>query len=128
MRRGGRGLFRMGPARRLTRVPAPAAPVSGAQFGTSERGVFIRNGACGITTVPETAPTGDLALARMVLHFALIEPIFDTMADVVFFVKDAQARYVLANRTLASRCGLGNKRDLLGKTAEQVFPARFGRI
>src|SRR3546814_12708084 len=81
-----------------------------------------------MTTVPETAPTGDLALARMVSHFALIEPIFDTMADVVFFVKDAQARYVLANRTLASRCGLGNKRDRLGKTAEQVFPARFGRI
>jgi AraC-like DNA-binding protein len=76
------------------------------------------------------APRADdlAALSGMVAHFALLEPVFDAMPDIVFFVKDTEARYVLANRTLASRCGFRNKRDLLGKTAEQVFPARFGRI
>ncbi|CAH2808238.1 MAG: hypothetical protein CBARDMAM_5509 [uncultured Caballeronia sp.] len=43
-------------------------------------------------------------------------------------MKDAQARYALVNRALASRCGLKDKLGLLGKTAEEVFPQRFGRI
>lgn len=78
----------------------------------------------------QRAPSSDdkALLDGMVAHFALLEPVFDAMPDVVFFVKDTEARYVLANRTLASRCGFRNKLDLLGKTAEQVFPARFGRI
>jgi AraC-like DNA-binding protein len=73
-------------------------------------------------------PDPDNALDDMVAHFALLEPVFDTMGDVVFFVKDDQARYVLANQTLASRCGLKYKTELIGKTSEQVFPARFGQI
>ncbi|TAL56367.1 AraC family transcriptional regulator [Pandoraea sp.] len=67
-------------------------------------------------------------LPQMVAHFSLLEPVFDAMPDVVFFVKDTEARYVLANRTLAARCGFKDKAALLGKTAEQVFPARFGCI
>lgn len=67
-------------------------------------------------------------LAQMVAHFSLLEPVFDTMPDVVFFVKDHEARYVLANATLAARCGFKDKRSLLGKTAAQVFPARFGDV
>jgi AraC-like DNA-binding protein len=68
------------------------------------------------------------SLADMVAHFALIEAVFDAMPDIVFFIKDTEARYALANTTLALRCGLKDKRALLGKTAEQVFPVRFGRI
>ncbi len=70
----------------------------------------------------------DTTLAGMLAHFALLAPIFDAMPDVVFFVKDAHARYALVNRTLASRCGHKDKTALLGKTAEDVFPRRFGRI
>jgi AraC-like DNA-binding protein len=77
-----------------------------------------------LETVPQEAAT----LPEMVAHFALLEPVFDAMPDVVFFVKDERARYVIANRTLAERCGLKSKAALLGKTAEQVFPSRFGRI
>jgi AraC-like DNA-binding protein len=73
------------------------------------------------TTLPPSLP-------QMVAHFALLEPLFDAMPDVVFFVKDPEARYVLVNTTLVARCGFKEKRALLGKTAEQVFPARFGRI
>ncbi|MCX5538288.1 AraC family transcriptional regulator [Paraburkholderia sp. CNPSo 3076] len=64
--------------------------------------------------------------AQMVAHFTMLEPLFDAMPDVVFFVKDHEARYVIANTTLAARCGFKEKRALLGKTAEQVFPSRFG--
>jgi AraC-like DNA-binding protein len=71
---------------------------------------------------------GETSLAGMLSHFALLEPVFDAMPDIVFFVKDTQARYALVNRTLVSRCGFKEKEKLLGKTAEEVFPSRFGRI
>ena len=45
------------------------------------------------------------ASSAMLQHFRLLEPVFDSMPDIVFFVKDEQARYALVNRTLASRCG-----------------------
>ncbi|OWW22758.1 AraC family transcriptional regulator [Noviherbaspirillum denitrificans] len=58
------------------------------------------------------------------LFFA--EPLFDALPDVVFFVKDAQARYVLVNKTLVARCGLREKSALLGRTPTDVFASRFG--
>ncbi|WPC05949.1 AraC family transcriptional regulator [Pseudomonas benzenivorans] len=56
----------------------------------------------------------------------LILPLLDAMPGVVFFIKDTQARYVLANQTLVQRCALKERDALLGMTAEQVFPSRFG--
>ncbi|GGD65638.1 AraC family transcriptional regulator [Caballeronia grimmiae] len=68
-------------------------------------------------------------LRDMLSHFALLAPVFDAMPDIVFFVKDRDARYAMVNRTLARRCGhKDDKTALLGKTAEDVFPRRFGRI
>jgi AraC-like DNA-binding protein len=57
-----------------------------------------------------------------------IAPLFDAMSGVVFFIKDRDARYALVNQTLAQRCGARDKAALLGRTAEQVFPARFGPL
>jgi AraC-like DNA-binding protein len=81
-----------------------------------------------MATPLEALSTGAATLAAMLEHFALLEPVFDAMPDVVFFVKDDAARYALVNRTLASRCGYKEKEGLLGKTAEDVFPRRFGRV
>ncbi|NRO95948.1 helix-turn-helix domain-containing protein [Paraburkholderia sp. NMBU_R16] len=64
-------------------------------------------------------------LADMLPFFAQLEPVFDALPDVVFFVKDERTRYALVNRTLASRCGCKEKRALIGKTTEEVFPSRF---
>lgn len=64
-------------------------------------------------------------LAEMLPFFAQLEPVFDALPEVVFFVKDSETRYVLVNRTLAFRCGCKEKRALLGKTTEEVFPSRF---
>jgi AraC-like DNA-binding protein len=74
------------------------------------------------------AATEHHSMQQMVAHFSLLEPLFDAMPDVVFFVKDNEARYLIVNTTLAMRCGLKKKEALLGKTAEDVFPARFGEV
>lgn len=57
-----------------------------------------------------------------------IAPLLDTLVDVVFFIKDREARYAFVNQTLAKRCGVKHSQDLLGLTAEMVFPARFGPL
>lgn len=54
------------------------------------------------------------------------EELFDRVADTVFFLKDAQARYVAVNDTLARRCRAAGKTDLIGRTAREIFPAPLG--
>ncbi len=54
-------------------------------------------------------------------------PLFDALPDVVFFVKDAAGRYTHANLTLVRRLGLGCREELIGKSADEVFPAALGR-
>jgi AraC-like DNA-binding protein len=65
-------------------------------------------------------------LPELLGSLQLITPLLDAMPGVVFFIKDTAARYVLINQTLAQRCGAKDPNALLGKTAEQVFPSRFG--
>lgn len=67
-------------------------------------------------------------LPELLASLTQIAPLLDAMPGVVFFIKDMQARYVLANQTLAQRCALADKQQLLGKTAAQVFPSRFGSL
>jgi PAS domain S-box-containing protein len=52
--------------------------------------------------------------------------LFDLLDDVVFFEKDAEGRYVRVNRTLVERCGLGQRDELIGRTAAEVFPEPLG--
>src|SRR5689334_2506038 len=94
-------------------------------FSQSMHGILTMNT---FASTPDALDSAAASLAGMLSHFALLEPVFDAMPDIVFFVKDAQARYALVNRTLVSRCGFKEKEALLGKTAEDVFPSRFGRI
>ena len=65
-------------------------------------------------------------LEEMVAGAAQLLPILDVIPNAAIFIKDLQARYVLANRTLVQRCGLKDLRPLLGKTSAQVFPAQLG--
>lgn len=50
------------------------------------------------------------------------ETLFDTIADVLFCVKDRQRRYVAANSAFVRRAGLSHRSELLGQTAREVFP------
>lgn len=70
-------------------------------------------------------PTTD-DLTSLIAALQQIAPLLDAMPGVVFFIKDVQARYVLANQTLAQRCGLKDKHELVGRTAEEVFPPNLG--
>jgi AraC-like DNA-binding protein len=57
--------------------------------------------------------------------FPAIE-LFDHIADIVFFIKDREARYVAVNQTLADRCNFADKRALIGRKASQVFAPPLG--
>jgi PAS domain S-box-containing protein len=52
----------------------------------------------------------------------LVEALFDGLPDVLFYVKDREGRYLWANKTLIERAGLSGLLDVVGKTADQLFP------
>jgi PAS domain S-box-containing protein len=56
----------------------------------------------------------------------IAESLFDTIPDIVFFVKDSGGRYVAVNQTLVERCGLSGKEELIGRTPAEVFPLELG--
>ena len=54
------------------------------------------------------------------------ESLFDCLPEVVFFIKNRRGEYVVVNHALVQRCGLLDKRDLIGRRADEVFPAPLG--
>jgi len=54
------------------------------------------------------------------------EELFDHLSDIVFFIKNANGEYLVANTTLATRCGLNSKQELIGRTASQVLRRPLG--
>jgi AraC-like DNA-binding protein len=54
------------------------------------------------------------------------EALFDSLTDVVFFLKNRRCEYVVVNQTLVERCGLRDKRALIGKRADEVFAPPLG--
>ena len=56
----------------------------------------------------------------------LVESLFDAVPDLNFFVKDRSGRYVSVNDALRRRSGAGHKRDLIGRTAAEVFTGEAG--
>ena len=65
-------------------------------------------------------------LEALLAGVALLLPILDAIPNAAIFIKDPDARYVLANNTLVQRCGLKRLQPLLGKTSAEVFPAQLG--
>jgi len=55
-----------------------------------------------------------------------VDRLFDGVSDIVFFIKDAQGRYLAVNDTLTARCGLAGKDEVLGRRAEDLFPPPLG--
>jgi AraC-like DNA-binding protein len=72
------------------------------------------------------AQFGKAPLSVRVADLSFIEALFDTLADVVYFAKDREGRYLVINNSLARRCGRADKRDLIGKTARDIFPHPLG--
>ena len=66
-------------------------------------------------------------LFRRLVEPFTAEALFDCLPDVVFFIKNSRAQYVVVNRTLVERCGRRDKSELVGRTADEVFPLPLGR-
>jgi AraC-like DNA-binding protein len=61
------------------------------------------------------------------LEAADLEPLFDRLPDLVFFVKNRRGEYAVVNQTLVERLRKRGKQDLIGRRADEVFPAPLGR-
>jgi AraC-like DNA-binding protein len=57
-----------------------------------------------------------------------LEVLFDALPNVVFFVKDQKGRYTHANLTLISRLGMKRRSEVVGRTANELFPAGLGGV
>lgn len=55
------------------------------------------------------------------------DDLFDAVPDTVYFVKDRGGRYTAVNQTLVERTGRASKAELIGRTADEVFPGALGR-
>jgi AraC-like DNA-binding protein len=70
--------------------------------------------------------TNDPRLQTLLDTTNFVEELFDRVPDVVFFIKDVRGRYRSVNQTLVARCGARSKGDLVGRTAQEVFPRPLG--
>lgn len=74
------------------------------------------------------APPPAVPPAPTVVDVSLLEDLFDHVADVAFFVKDARGRYVKVNESLVARHGLAAKSQVLGRRSRDICPGDFGGV
>lgn len=55
------------------------------------------------------------------------EELFDSLTDLVYFLKDARCRYMVVNQAMVERCGFRDRRELIGRRADEVYPPPLGR-
>lgn len=72
------------------------------------------------------ASTARLDLLRRLDEPITGEDLFDRLPDLVYFVKNERAEYVIVNQTLCERCGRRSKDQLLGLRADELFPPPLG--
>jgi AraC-like DNA-binding protein len=63
---------------------------------------------------------------REIFGPAAVADLFDRLPDVVFFAKDTIGRYVAVNETLVRRLGKRSRGEVLGRTADELFPHPLG--
>ena len=54
------------------------------------------------------------------------EALLDCLPDLTFFLKNQRYEYVVVNQTLVERCGRQAKHELIGRRADELFPAPLG--
>ncbi|PNG88213.1 AraC family transcriptional regulator [Pseudomonas putida] len=72
--------------------------------------------------------TGAQLLHLFDRDFNLLNKIFDCMPDVMFYVKDTEGRYVVVNQTLVRHSGKRHKSEVIGLTADELFPITSSSI
>jgi PAS domain S-box-containing protein len=58
----------------------------------------------------------------------MVERIFDHVPEIAFFIKDLHGRYAAVNQSLVERCGVNDKKQLLGRDVRQVFPKELAEV
>jgi len=76
-----------------------------------------------ITLVEDAWRAGDVSVASL----GIIEQLFDHVPETVFFLKDTSGRYLAVNQSLVDRCGLKEKRQLIGRRVQDIFPAELAK-
>ncbi len=56
------------------------------------------------------------------------EKLFEQVPDIVFCIKNLNGTYISANQAFAHRLALTSYRDIIGKTAKQLFPEYLAKI
>ncbi len=57
-----------------------------------------------------------------------MEQLLSHLPDLLFFVKNLQGQFVMANTSFARQCGAQSERDLIGKTDSDFFPPDLANI
>lgn len=98
-------------------VNFPSAPSSQKRRQQAPRG--------GVITLPLTSELPSS------VEPACLEALFDSVPDVLFFIKDRGGRYTHVNLTMLRRLGLKLRSDVIGKRVGEVYPsglsAAYGR-
>ena len=76
-------------------------------------------------TIPARTP---LCPAPKFVGLSLLEDLFDHVADVAFFVKDAEGRYLTVNESVVARHGLATKSQVIGRRPRDICPGDFGGV
>ncbi len=61
-------------------------------------------------------------------ELTIIERLFDHVPDTAFFIKDARGRYIAVNQSLVERCGCRDKKELLGRHVQEIFPKELAEL
>lgn len=62
------------------------------------------------------------------MNLEMVERIFRVIPDIVFCVKDAERIYRAANPAFAHRLGLRSEEEVIGRRAEELFPAELAEV
>lgn len=65
-------------------------------------------------------------LESFISHIGNLMPLLDEIPNIVFFVKDVEAKYVLINRTILARAKYANKDDIIGLQCYEVYSGSKG--
>jgi len=75
--------------------------------------------------MPEPREIHPHVIPRDIDHVAWWDRLFAVLPDVVFCIKDLDFRYRSANQAFADRLGLPGPARIIGRTAEDLFPAHL---
>lgn len=76
-------------------------------------------GGADLTMLEHRAQNWPAQFARMPI--AIVERLLDVVPDAIFFAKDADLRYVAANRAMLELCGVATREALIGRSSGDFF-------